>query len=353
MAIDPVREAAAREPPTPERERVWARLLLEHGREVPEVLARRDAWINGGADRQDAAIAWVVGRLSPVFEYVATAVHRCGSAAHRLATLRHARSGVELQLLPGGSFKLGGERLLYVPPFLCGRFPVTREEWHRVAGREGSVDRPRLPIDRVSREAVKAWLRTAGDGLRLPSEAEWEYACRGGTDTLFYWGDRTDPAYCWQRAPGSEPLHEVDALVDKGNAFGLVDVLGNAREWCEDVWNETFDGGPFDHAPVTSGVKAKGFVLRGGGAASFPVATTCAYREPSGVWGGGAGAWGGAVPDEFAGIGLRVVASLPFLPARTASGRLEPVAPGDAGDPPSPPGLLDRLRGLLGGPPPG
>ncbi len=74
------------------------------------------------------------------------------------------------------------------------------------------------------------WL--SGKGYRLPTEAEWEYACRAGTDTQYYWGDNIDGAYCWYQANSSGNHHDVGLKLP--NSFGLYDMSGNVSEWCND-----------------------------------------------------------------------------------------------------------------------
>jgi formylglycine-generating enzyme required for sulfatase activity len=77
-----------------------------------------------------------------------------------------------------------------------------------------------------------------GDGFRLPSEAEWEYACRGGTTTAYYWGNKIDGAYCWYTGNSSERTYIIG--MKKPNAFGLYDITGNVYEWCWDWYDKSY-----------------------------------------------------------------------------------------------------------------
>ncbi len=86
----------------------------------------------------------------------------------------------------------------------------------------------------MSWDAARAWLARAGDGLRLPTDAEWEHACRAGSETTFFWGDAADPAWCWWLDSAGGRPHAPEEHADRANAFGLVDPSGNVAEWCED-----------------------------------------------------------------------------------------------------------------------
>jgi formylglycine-generating enzyme required for sulfatase activity len=90
----------------------------------------------------------------------------------------------------------------------------------------------------VSWKKVQAWLTKAGDGLRLPWEREWEYACRAGTETRFFWGQEMDFSYCWERGNSGGQTHKVTEHVNQSNALGLVDTLGNVAEWCQDEYQD-------------------------------------------------------------------------------------------------------------------
>ncbi len=90
----------------------------------------------------------------------------------------------------------------------------------------------------LKRRAVSVDMNWDANGYRLPTEAEWEYACRAGSQTAYYWGDRMDDRYCWHAGNAGRMTHAAGALLP--NAFGLWDMLGNVAEWCNDWYDEDF-----------------------------------------------------------------------------------------------------------------
>jgi formylglycine-generating enzyme required for sulfatase activity len=142
-----------------------------------------------------------------------------------------------------------------------GRYPVTFEEYGHFASTterappgDGGWDRGRRPVINVSwndAKAYVAWLAAqTGQRYRLLSEAEWEYACRAGTTTRFWWGDEITPANAnYGRNVGK--TSEVGGY--PANPFGLYDVHGNVWEWVEDRWHESYDGAPDDGSAWIAG----------------------------------------------------------------------------------------------------
>jgi formylglycine-generating enzyme required for sulfatase activity len=186
------------------------------------------------------------------------------------------------EIVPGQ----GKRRMRIVRRFALGRYPVTFEEYdaflEATAGKRGRRDdeadaegwgRGRRPVINVSWEDAGrycAWLnRTAGlrgaFGYRLPSESEWEYACRAGTNTRRWWGDTWDPA----KANGNDSFDggkTSPAGNYAANPWGLHDMIGNVWEWCADLWADNIsafpaDGVPFLHAECGESSLR---VLRGG-----------------------------------------------------------------------------------------
>ncbi len=153
-------------------------------------------------------------------------------------------------------------------PFLLGRYPVTvgeyavfiREtsrEW--IAPKFPQTDRqPAVNVLASDAVAYTQWLsERTGDPYRLPSEAEWEYACRAGTVTARYWGDSFDASKANVKTQGTT---EVDAY--PANPWGLRDMLGNVCEWVEDNWHETYRRAPNGGRAWTTGRYAER-VVRG------------------------------------------------------------------------------------------
>lgn len=241
------------------------------------ILLDLDAWGSADELEQDRAIEAAGNLLGPAFRWLGTEPYACREQRFRIATFRHERSGAELNLIPGGRYEMGHDQRsseesprheVRVRPFLIGRSPLTQECWDMVGGRD---ERPwqelELPICGVSWNDAQDWLARAGDGLRLPSEAEWEYASRAGTDADYFWGPEMDPSYCWYggNAYTSFRAHPPWEHEDKPNAFGLIDILGNVFEWCEDDWIADYRDGPFDERPRANGCGHRGLrVIRGG-----------------------------------------------------------------------------------------
>jgi len=152
----------------------------------------------------------------------------------------------EMITIPGGAFVMGSPEGGYEPqqqvtvqPFFMGKYPVTQAEYQAVMGKNPShfSGNPRNPVERVSWFDAQAFCdklsQLTGKNYRLPTEAEWEYACRAGTQTRFCFGDDKSQLgdYAWFDANSGSRSHPVGQK--KPNAFGLYDMHGNVLEWCE------------------------------------------------------------------------------------------------------------------------
>jgi formylglycine-generating enzyme required for sulfatase activity len=167
--------------------------------------------------------------------------------------MEHILTGIVLLLIPGGRYRVGArtqdlaayewESPVHRPkvlPFYLGRSPVTQEQWRRVIGNSPSKFRGRYkPVESVSRHDVFSFLRAAGSNLRLPTELEWEKGARGGTKSIFWWGDEFHPGpiNCMQGTRRRRRRGGTTDVTDAApNGFGLVDVLGNVSEWVDNDW---------------------------------------------------------------------------------------------------------------------
>jgi formylglycine-generating enzyme required for sulfatase activity len=194
----------------------------------------------------------------------------------------------EFVLIPAGEFVMGapaGEAMTgEVPltpcqirkPFLLARTAVCQRAWRELVGSTGLDAEPahfegdRRPVEQVSWDDVTSWCEA--NGLRLPSESEWEYACRAGTTGPFWFGSMVVPSQvnCAVRSPdggaaqGDHPERTANVGALPANAFGLFEVHGNVWEWCQDSWHDDHRGHPgTESARATTGVLRR--VRRGGG----------------------------------------------------------------------------------------
>jgi formylglycine-generating enzyme required for sulfatase activity len=208
------------------------------------------------------------------------------AAAPPQSAIRDCPQCPEMVLIPAGVFEMGSTEMFdFEAPvhqvsirkaFYIGRREVTFEEWDACVAEGGCTQRPddrglgraRRPatdLDWDDAKGYTAWLsQKSGQTYRLPTESEWEYAARAGTTTTYPWGrtvekDRANCIGCT-----SDPLRKaIDTGSFQPNAFGIFDMAGNAAEWVEDCWNETYRGTPTDGSAWTKPL-CRERVLRGG-----------------------------------------------------------------------------------------
>jgi formylglycine-generating enzyme required for sulfatase activity len=255
--------------------------------------------------------------------------------------------GVALTMvaIPAGTFLMGSppgeegrvdveeaQRRVSLPAFLMGRFPITQKQWREVAGWE-KVEReldadpstskgPDRPVEQVSwHDAVEFCRRLSlrtGKSYGLPSEAQWEYACRAGSTTPFHFGETltTELAnyngnYTYGQGPkGTSREQTTDVGSFPGNAWGLQDMHRNVWEWCLDRWHPSLAKGPTDGSawqePAQEVPKEDrdGRLLRGGSWLNAPSSCRSAYRYSS-------------LPDyRHDNVGFRVCCLPPGLPSQ-------------------------------------
>ncbi|MGJ8644777.1 MAG: formylglycine-generating enzyme family protein [Luteolibacter sp.] len=204
-------------------------------------------------------------------------------------------------LIPPGSFTMGGvpedkfvsavelpvREVRVLGGFEISRTPVTRAQWECVMGSlqggNSAVLDAECPVVGVSFEDAKAFCREIGEDYRLPSEAEWEYACRGGNSSVFPHGSNVsvnDANYFYDEfgeEVGRGELMPVGRFPENG--FGLQDIIGNVCEWVEDIWHPGFDRAPDTTvAWVNGGVKGRR-VIRGGGWDHLPRVLRASWRD--------------------------------------------------------------------------
>ncbi|WLA67320.1 SUMF1/EgtB/PvdO family nonheme iron enzyme [Bradyrhizobium diazoefficiens] len=186
----------------------------------------------------------------------------------------------DMTAIRGGSFTMGSnddptERPVHqvaIKPFSIGKYPVTVREWNECAAAKacgftaiGKDDAPVTNVSWTDAQQYAAWLAQATKKpYRLPSEAEWEYAARGGTQSKYWWGDKLQPGMAGCKdcgdAAGEQPA-KVGSF--KPNPFGLYDMGGGVDQWVADCWHRTYQGAPNDGS-AWSGGDCSSHVLRSG-----------------------------------------------------------------------------------------
>jgi len=174
---------------------------------------------------------------------------------------------IDLVRIPAGKFMMGSseedrEKPIHevsLPQFWMGKYAVTQKQWQTVMGKNPSRFKGKnLPVENVSwheaRDFCARLAKTTGKPMRLPTEAEWEYACRAGTNTPFAFGKMISPKlvnYDGNRPYGDAPEGDyrqktVDVNDFYPNGWGLYQMHGNIREWCLDEYHDSYSTKPTD-----------------------------------------------------------------------------------------------------------
>ncbi len=207
---------------------------------------------------------------------------------------------LEMVAIPGGTFTMGSpqteagsldterpQHQVTVKPFYIGKYPVTQAQWQAIArlpqiNRELKPDPSTFkgnnqPVETISWydavELCNRLLKATGRNYRLPSESEWEYACRAGTSTPFHFGQTITPElanydakytyFSGCRGKYDEQTTPVGSF-HVANAFGLYDMHGNVWEWCYDHWHDNYQGATSDGSVWKVDINNQIPVLRGG-----------------------------------------------------------------------------------------
>jgi formylglycine-generating enzyme required for sulfatase activity len=219
--------------------------------------------------------------------------------------LKDGSQGPEMVVIPAGTFRMGDtnsdgtevERPVHPVrisrPFAMGRYEVTFEEYDQFAaatGRELPRDegwgRGRSPVINVSwNEAMDyaEWLsQQTIKPYRLPTEAEWEYAVRAGTETAYWWGNemKSGMANCNDGSSKWSGKQTAQVGSFKPNPFGMHDMAGNVREWVQDCWHDNYNSAPADSSAwkEEGGGKCGQRVVRGGSWTRTPGHLRSSYR---------------------------------------------------------------------------
>ncbi|XWK89332.1 MAG: formylglycine-generating enzyme family protein [Phormidium sp.] len=247
------------------------------------------------------------------------------SAKYRVEELGQGVT-LEMVAIPGGTFLMGTTNteqgrlknqnpphLVTIESFFMGKYPVTQAQWEAVANLPkinqflhpdpSIIKAPNKPVEQISwDDAIEFCARLSqhtGKQYRLPSEAEWEYACRAGTTTPFHFGETCTTELAnysgidWEYmgkicsrgayglGPKGQDRRETTPVgsFKVANNFGLYDMHGNVREWCADFWHENYQDAPTDGSAWVTGGDREKRVVRGGSWNTGPIKCRSAFRS--------------------------------------------------------------------------
>jgi formylglycine-generating enzyme required for sulfatase activity len=201
----------------------------------------------------------------------------------------------ELQMVevPGGSFQMGSNdsealsnekpvHTVNVKSFAIGKYEVTQGQWRAIMGNNPSHFAScgdSCPVEQVSWNDIQSYIQKlnqkTGQQFRLPSEAEWEYACRGGQQQKYCGSDDVDKVAVY----GSKGGIKTQPKGSKGlNGYGLYDMSGNVLEWVQDWYHDSYSGAPSDGSAWVTGGEQKFHVMRGGSWREFAWGTRSTMR---------------------------------------------------------------------------
>jgi len=207
---------------------------------------------------------------------------------------------LDMVYIPSGKFMMGApeteensrdterpQHHVTVPAFFMGRYPITQAQYEAVMGKNPSQfkDKPdsdRRPVENVSWDGANEFCKRLSDltnrEYQLPSEAQWEYACRAGTTTPFHFGETISTELAnyngnYTYANGEKGLYREETTpvgyFGVANEFGLSDMHGNVWEWCLDTWHNNYKGAPMDGSARIE-LNKTSHLLRGGSWINFP-----------------------------------------------------------------------------------
>ena len=211
---------------------------------------------------------------------------------HWIVIVQHRLTGMEFCLIPGGSFRMGEGyscenpvHWVRVEPFLLSKTEITQGQFQAVMASEPWKNAYYVKIGPDYAASYIDWYDAcsycARLGLRLPTESEWEYACRAGTTTPYHFTTASGPNrlddYAWysQNCPNQWHAHQAGQRLP--NAFGLHDMYGNVHEWCLDRWHDHYRCAPTNGWVWEQGTANKR-VMRGGCWSSYGQDCRSAYR---------------------------------------------------------------------------
>lgn len=175
-------------------------------------------------------------------------------------------AAIEMVRIPSGTFRMGSgdgaddekpvHHVNISDSFYMGKYEVTQLQWRLVMGNNPSANKSdALPVQRVSwndcqafvtklNAVSKAYGADPPGRFRLPTEAEWEFACRAESAGKYYWGEKIDGSCFWHQDNSGYTAHRPGKC--QPNAFGLFDMSGNVSEWCQDEYRAGYSGAPAD-----------------------------------------------------------------------------------------------------------
>jgi formylglycine-generating enzyme required for sulfatase activity len=223
------------------------------------------------------------------------------------------QASLEMVWIPEGNYQMGSgnqegdyrerpQHSVAISSFFMSRFPITQTQWRAIAKttrvridlnpEPSDFKGDDLPVEHVTWfEAIEFCERLqlqTGKPYRLPSEAEWEYACRAGTETPFHFGDTISPELAsydgrqrYRSGPKGRSSKQTSAVgsYNAANAFGLEDMHGNVWEWCADHWYDDYTNAPADGSIQITDYRTSPRVIRGGSWMHEPTVCRSAYRN--------------------------------------------------------------------------